>query len=188
MRRIVLITWVSASGKTNLQKELFRKWWVWPLNFTTRQPRDEEAFKVDSEWDFISKELDEYIFLNRHTFARKLANWDFIESTQYWWNLYWIGKTSVLEWEKNLVLIVDPVGRAQIMEALQRLWYAYETYYLYIDKETQSKRLENRWDNTEEIRKRNKDFEWFHPTNKCIRLNWALSSSELANIIDSNYK
>ena len=64
-RRIVIITWVSCSGKTTLQNELLARWWNRPINFTTRKPRTEEA-NIELwplfEWDdFTASEFDEYI-------------------------------------------------------------------------------------------------------------------------------
>ena len=184
-RRIVILTWVSWSWKTSVQEELLKRWWVRPINFSTRRARSSNPYKVDNEWDYSSEELWEYVFLNRTTFAKKLINWDFIESTQYWWNLYWVSKHSFLEHSNNnLVVILDPVWRAQVMEVLTRLWIEYETYYFNINEETQVNRFRNRWDSSEEISKRKKDFNWFHPTNKCKVLNWNLSIETLANIIE----
>ena len=183
-KRIVIITWVSASWKTTLQNELLNRWWARPINFSTRNARTNNAYSIDEDWDYNSDELSEYVFLDKKTFAKKLINWDFIESTQYWGNLYWVSGHSFLEWYGNLCVILDPVWRAQVMEALNRIWIEYETYYIYIDEETQIERLRKRWDSSEEISKRKRDFNWFHPTNKCVRLNGKLDAKTLADIIE----
>lgn len=184
-RRIVILTWVSASWKTTLQNELLNRWWVRPINFSTRKARTEDAYEIDEDWDYYSDELLEYVFLDKKTFARKLINGDFIESTQYWWNLYWVSKHSFLEWDKDLIVILDPVWRAQVMEALTRMWVPFETYFIHIDENTQLDRLSNRWDAEEEIIKRKRDFDWFHLTNKCVRLNGKLDAKTLADIIEN---
>lgn len=172
--RIILLTGVSASWKTTIQNELLSRWFVRPINFSTRKARGEY-------------ELDEYVFVNKNTFARKLLNWDFIEFTSYWWNFYWITNTFTLRkhplfW-KNVCIVVDPVGRAAIAEHLNRIWLPYETYYLHINEDTQKERLLERWDDEFEILKRHRDFWWFHQTNKCIRLDWTKPTKELADFI-----
>lgn len=183
-RRIVILTGVSASWKTTLQNELLNRWWVRPINFSTRRTRTNNAYSIDEDWDYNSDELSEYVFIDKNTFSKKLMNWDFIESTQYWWNFYWVNKHSFLEWDRNLVVILDPAWRAQVMEVLTRLWIEYETYYIFIDLETQVERLRRRWDSSEEISKRKRDFDWFYPTNKCIRINGKLDANVLADIIE----
>ena len=182
--RIVIITWVSCSWKTTLQNELLNRWWSRPLNFTTRKPRDVNALHyTDEDWDFSSKELDEYIFLSESNFFKKLKNWDFLENTNYMWNRYWVSRY-LPKW--NICIVLDPVWRNQVMEHFSRLWIEYETYYLVISKELQEKRLLKRWDTEKEILRRKRDFNWFSATNKCKILRWDLSWEELADIIENN--
>jgi len=186
--RIIIITWVSASWKTTLQNELLEKGWVRPLNYTTRKPRDESALTlVDEEGDFISEELDEYIFISEKNFFKKLKNWDFLESTNYMGNRYWViwgGRIKLPE--GDVCIVLDPIWRNQVMEYFTRMWVCFETYYLEITKEIQLERLINRGDTEKQILRRKRDFNWFSPTNKCIRLNWLKSTKELANIIENN--
>ena len=183
-RRIVIITWVSASWKTTLQDELLKRWWQRPLNFTTRKPRDVNAFiDLDNDWDFNSKELDEYIFLSKENFFKKMKNWDFLENTNYWWNFYW-ASTFLPKW--NVCIILDPVWRSQVLEYFTRRWIDVETFFIEISQELQEERLIKRLDTEKEILRRKRDFNWFSPTNKCIRLNWRMDTKILANIIEHN--
>ena len=185
-RRIILLTWVSASWKTTLQERLIKNWWNKPINFTTRKPRDENAIlSVDSDWDFTSKELNEYVFLNNKTFIDKYKNWDFLEITCYLWNRYWVSR-HLPEW--NICIILDPIWRSQALEYFTRVWIDVETYYLEISKDEQEKRLLNRWDTEKQILMRKRDFNWFSPTNKCSRLNWTKSVDDLWNFIINSWK
>lgn len=177
--RVVLITWVSGSGKTTLQEELLKRWWKRPLNFTTRKPRT--PIDIDNEWDLESRELDEYIFLKRDTFAKKFMNWDFLEAVKYWDNFYWISN-NFPEWK--LAIIVEPSGRAQALQYLLNRGYDVKSYFLEITPELQELRLRERWDTEEEIYRRKNDFLYFYPTPKCIRLNWVNEPKELADIIE----
>jgi len=183
MWRIVILTWVSCSWKTSLQEELITKhWWARPLNFTTRKPRDKEALtKIDEEGDFCSKELDEYVFLTEDTFFKKLRNGDMLEYTNYMWKRYWV--SSIIPKWKDVCIVLDPVGRNQVMEYYTRKGRSVETYYIEINKDKQIERLTNRWDNEKQILSRKKDFEWFSPTIKCKRLNGAKDTDVLASTI-----
>jgi len=187
MNRIVIITGVSCSGKTSLQNELLQRWWNRPLNFTTRKPRTEEAL-IELwplfEWDdFTAPEFDEYVFLSRENFLKKLKNGDFLEHTNYWWEFYGVSR---FLWKWNTCIVLDPIGRSQVQEHFVRRWIEIETYYMDINKELQLERLENRWDTEKQIIRRVRDFKWFSPTNKCVRLNWKEDSDILADFIDNN--
>ena len=155
--RIVIITWVSWSWKTTLQESLLKKGWKRPINFTTRKPRNEN-------------EVDEYVFLNKEQFVKKLINWDFLEFTQYNWNFY--GVSNTLTEDANYCIILDPIWRAQVMNTLSYKGISYETFYIDIDPEEQLKRLRKRGDTEEQIKLRLNDFKWFHPTPGCVLLNW----------------
>jgi len=180
-RRIIILTWVSCSWKTTLQTKLFENGWKKPLNFTTRKPRDEEALSaVDNDWDYVSKELDEYIFTSNNNFLKKYKNWDFLEMTNYLWNRYWVSRV-LPDW--NVCIVLDPVWRSQALEFFTRIWISVDTYYLEISKEEQLKRLTKRGDSEKQIIGRKRDFNWFSPTNKCVRLNWTKSVEELIQII-----
>jgi len=188
MSRIILLTGVSTSWKTTLQNELLNRGWSRPLNYTTRKPRDENALTfVDEDWDFTSSELDEYIFISEKNFFKKLRNGDFLESTNYMGNRYWViggGRTKLPEWD--VCIILDPIWRSQVLEYFIRMWVEVETYYLEISQDTQLKRLADRGDTEKQVLRRKRDFKWFSPTNKCMRLNWEWSVEKLADIIEKN--
>ena len=169
MKDIVLITWISWSWKTTLQDYMLENWWTRPINFTTRKPRSDN-------------ELDEYGFISKSNFLTKLWNWDFLESTNYWWNFYWISKT--LPESDKVCIILDPIWRSQVMELFNREWVRYESYYLEISKIEQKRRLRLRWDTAEEIEKRLRDNEWFHPTPFCTIIDWTSSIEDIYKIIN----
>ena len=177
--KVVLITWVSASGKTSLQDELLKRGWKRPLNFSTRKPRT--TIEIDEDWDYISKEMEEYIFLNRNNFSKKFANGDFLEAVRYWDNLYGISN-HFPDWD--LAIIVEPSGRAQALQYLLQRGFDVRSYYIEITPELQELRLRSRGDNEEEIYRRKNDYLYFYPTPKCVRLNGAKDTNELADIIE----
>jgi guanylate kinase len=59
-----------------------------PPNFTTRKPRTEEAYEIDEEGDYSSNELNEYVFINKEAFLKKIGNDDFLETVNYGESLY----------------------------------------------------------------------------------------------------
>ena len=134
-RRIIILTWVSASWKTSIQNELLNRWWKRPINFSTRKPRSDNAYDVDWDLDFNSDELNEYVFIDRNTFSIKMINWDFVEITQYWGNFYGVSETFLQDGsplkKENICIILDPIGRSQLMERLIREGVPFETYYIY---------------------------------------------------------
>ena len=180
-KRVVLITWVSASWKTCLQEELIKLWWARPNNYTTRKPRGETPQSVDSDWDFDSREFWEYIFLNKQNFLKKIWNWDFLENVKYWDHFYGVSK--FMPANNNICIIVDPSGRAQATAELRKRGYNVTTVYIEINEETQKQRLLDRGDEQAEIWKRAFDFQWFVPTSKCIRLSWLEDSNKLADVL-----
>lgn len=170
MWKIVIITWVSGSGKTTLQEELKKQGWFKPINFSTRKPRND-------------LELDDYVFITKEQFIKKLINWDFLEFTTYWNNFYWIANLPE-NLDKNYAIILDPIWRAQIMKKFAELWIKYHMIYLDISKETLKERLINRWDCINEIEKRVIDLEWFHPTSKSIIIDWTTSTKTIVDVIN----
>lgn len=170
MNNLLIITWVSASGKTSIQEELLKRWWVRPINFTTRKPRSDE-------------ELDEYVFLDKDKYFIKLWKWDFLEHTNYNWNWYGVSKY-LPNW--NVCIVLDPVGREQVLEKIAREWLKYNVtcVYLEIDKKLQTERLNKRWDSPEQKKLRSVDFQWFSPNGNSLIFNWAEDIEVLANKIE----
>ena len=168
MNNLLIITWVSCSWKTTLQNELIERGWEKPINFTTRQPRSD-------------REKDEYVFIDSKTFMRKFANGDFIEHTSFNWNYYWVSRCLP---HGNTVIVLDPVGRGQIMEKMARAWVDVTTIYLDIPTEVQRERLEERRMSVNDIRARQKDYKWFDKTKFCMEMSWEEDVSLTADKIE----
>lgn len=168
-KKLVIITWISWSGKTSVQEILLERWWTRPINFTTREPRSEA-------------ELDEYVFLTKEQFKFKLENWDFLENTDYNNNYYWVWKH--FNQSDKVCVILDPNWRDQVLAQRKDLDYDIISIYLDIPAEVQIQRLQKRWDSEENIRKRMKDLEFFKPNKNSIVMDWQLDSLVIADMID----
>lgn len=166
--KLVVITSPSAWGKTTLQNELVERGWKSAINFTTRKPRSE-------------KEKDEYVFINKKQFFTKLANGDFLEHTEFNWNYYWASRALPAG---NVVMVLDPVGRDQIMEKYARAWIEVNTVYLNISPELQLERLEERRMSVADIKARQKDFDWMCPTKFCLEMDWDRDVTEIADSLE----
>ena len=145
----LIITWVSDSGKSSIMDELIKKYpstFKKPIQFTTRAPRNDEEF-------------DSYVFLTKPQFYTKLENGDFIEFTEYNWNLY--GISSVIDCDYTNYFIVEPVWRAALKKHFLQNNIPFRWYFLELDKEDAMERMINRWDSKPTIEKRLKDFDYF---------------------------
>ena len=162
---IIILTWVSWSWKTSLQKVFLQNWWSTPINYTTRKSRNDA-------------ELDEYVFINKDIYCKKIINWDFIEHTEYNWQFYGISK-SFLYKEWRYIVVLDEVWRNQFIRFLTYLNIKYVTVFLEIEKETVKTRLINRWDDKKSIEMRLKDFDIMEPTTKCKIVDWHKDSEVL---------
>jgi len=150
MKQIIL-TGVSGSGKTTLMEQLLKIFpndTCMPIQFTTRKPRDDS-------------ELDSYVFLTKEQFYRKMENWDFMETTQYNWEMY--GVSAFFNKEKSNVYIVEPAWRAQLQRHFLINNVPFATFFIGIDKETARERMINRGDTVSSIEKRLIDFSYFTP-------------------------
>tara|TARA_R110000737_G_C14449145_1_gene462865 strand:- start:128 stop:334 length:207 start_codon:yes stop_codon:yes gene_type:complete len=67
-------------------------------------------------------------------------------------------------------MVLDPVGRAQVMSEYARKDLSLNTVYLSIDKEVQLARLENRHMSVRDIEARHKDYQWFDKTKFCLEI------------------
>lgn len=163
---LVIVTWVSGSWKTTLVNELVSDYgFVQPLQFTTRNPR----------WD---RELDEYIFLTKEQFNKKLENWDFCENTIYWDNYY--GITSHFDTNKKNIVIVEPVGKAQLDKFCKINGIKPISIFLDIDEKEMEHRLwMYRGSTVQEIEKRKKDFLYFSPDGYNYVVDWRDTSANV---------
>ena len=156
----IILTWVSWSGKTTLMNELTFNWCSKPIQFTTRKPRSD-------------KELDDYVFLNKKDFAKKLLNWDFVEYVWYNNNHYAI--TKHFDKTKSNVFIVDPVWRAQLIKHFKLNNIKYTAFFLEIPIDEARRRLEDRGEIISSIEKRLEDFKYFSPSGDGDKiLDWRL--------------
>ena len=186
-KRLVIITGVSCSWKTTLQEEMIGRWWKRPINFTTRKPRSEWTLEdVDKNFDLSSTESEEYVFLKQSTFFEKLKNGDFLETTNYWWNWYWVSKFLP---EGRTCVVLDPVGKAQVLQkiATEQLDIQVDTFFMETSRELQNERMKKRGDSEEEREKRKLDFNWMWVSHNDMIIDWAWSPKLLADIIE-NYK
>lgn len=143
----IILTWVSWSWKTSILEELIKNpIFGKPIQYTTRKSR----------WEH---ELDSYVFLTKNQFHTKLENGDFIEFTEYNWELYAIGR--YFNPNTSNIFIVEPVGRAAIKKYFKLNWIPFKSYYLETNKQVVQERMENRWDTVQTIEKRLEDFKYF---------------------------
>lgn len=171
MNRVVILTWISWSWKSSLQKELIDRGWKTPINYTTRKSRNDN-------------EEDEYVFLSVDNFFIKLRNWDFLENTKSYDTYYAISKIFP---EGDIVLVLDPAGREQVVKELVNSNYKVETYFLKINPILQKHRLTKRWDKIEDIEKRLSDNIYYTPSTQCVILEWKLDTTDLADIIENGH-
>lgn len=151
MKPQIILTWVSGSWKSSIMDDLIKDYplnFAKPIQYTTRQPRDD-------------KELDSYVFLTKEQFFKKMENGDFIEFTQYNWNLYAI--SSYINTDISNVFIVEPVGRAALKKFFHQNAVPYRWFYLEIEEIEAKNRMMNRWDTKQSIDARLEDFKYFHP-------------------------
>lgn len=173
MKDLVIITGGSGSWKTSLQNRLMEKYgYIKPANFTTREPRSEA-------------ELDDYVFLNKNTYLEKLWAWDFIWANRYNWNMYWTG---LFDAEK-VCIVLNPVGREDAIQQIASSWeYNITCIYLNITKKLQKERLQKRGDEPSDIKKRQKDLDYFAPNKGSLVYNWAEDTNSLADKIECEIK
>lgn len=151
LRPQIVITWVSWSGKTTLMKWLLEKYpddFSKPIQYTTRKQRYEN-------------ELDDYVFLTKDTFMRKLINGDFIEFTEYNQELYAIWR--YYNEAKTNIFIAEPVGREALQRYFKKNSIPFLTFYMKIPKEEMQIRLEERRMSVNDIESRMGDLKYFYP-------------------------
>jgi guanylate kinase len=149
-KKVILLTWVSWSGKSSIVDRLKKQFNIsQPIQFTTRSPRNDD-------------ELDTYCFLSKEQFMRKLENDDFSEFTYYNGNWYWI---SSFFNEGTSIVIVEPVGAAAMKKFLWINKIPHISVYLDITPKTMEERLGMmRRESVQTIEERKKDFLYFNPS------------------------
>lgn len=119
-----------------------------PIQYTTRKLR-------------VESELDDYVFLTKETFMKKLINWDFIEFTEYNQELYAIGK--YYNEKKTNIFIAEPVWRESLQRYFKTNGIPFLTFYMKIPKEEMQYRLEDRRMSVKDIDTRMSDLKYFYP-------------------------
>jgi len=148
-KRVIILSWVSGSGKTTMANMLKERWFVQPIQFTTRTPRGD-------------KELDEYVFLTKPQFFQKLCNWDFSEYVKYGKDFY--GITKYFDKENDSVVITDNVGKSAVEKFCRLEWIPVVSVYFEITEEVMEMRLGDfRRESVAVIEERKKDFRFFSP-------------------------
>lgn len=170
MKQIIL-TGVSGSWKTSIAEQLFKQYpssCGKPIQFTTRKPRSDE-------------ELDQYVFLTKEQFYTKLDNWDFMEWTEYNWNLYAVSR--YFDHSVSNVYIVEPAWKAQLVKHFLQEGIAFASYYISIPEEVAIERMMNRGDSVKTIEARKRDFLYFDAMPQDVVLDWELTLQHNVNRI-----
>ena len=128
-----------------------------PIQYTTRKPR----------WDW---ELDDYVFLTKAQFMKKLINWDFIEFTEYNKELYAIGK--YFDNKKSNIFIAEPVWRAALQRYFRINNIKFVQVFVSIPVSEMKKRLELRRSSVVDIDNRLNDLKYFFPDNDDLTIDW----------------
>ncbi len=173
---MILLIGPSAVGKTEVAHELFNLFKIKKvITHTTRPPRINEKDGYD------------YHFVSEEQFLKMEKEGAFVETTNY--NNHYYG-TSKKELGDNKVIIVDPYGKKSFL-ALHNPTIV--VFYLKADDETRKKRMIERGDTKEDIKKRlEKDLTWFNKDSE-IGANYIIDSSlyslsELATKIYNLYQ
>ena len=147
---VALITGPSASGKSTLQNTLLAMGWTRPTNFTTRKLRSD-------------KELDEYVHIDRYTFAEKAQLGHFAEWTQYNRQLY--AMTKYLDWSKDNAIVVDPIGKGAFEAFLTKQGRKFFRVWIDCPDFIREARLAQRRANVLDTNERMADSQWFKLVN-----------------------
>ncbi len=148
MSRLLVLTGKTAAGKDSILSLLLAKY---PnlrrvITTTTREPRTGE------------KENQDYHYLNKEGFEKKVQNGEFLEHVEYGGNFYGTEKKE-LEDEKNIDLIwkIDPSRAGTIKEMLKDRFNKVIVFYITTDDQTIQQRLNDRGLTSNEMEKRMQD-------------------------------
>ena len=134
---MIVLAGASASGKTEVAKELAKKYGVTKVITTTTRPM--RVNEVNGR---------DYFFVSKERFEEMLQEDRFVEHTYYNDNLYGSTKDQIAA---NKCVVIDPAGlRAYI--ALNDP--SIVTFFLDTDEETRFKRMLMRGDKMEDAKKR----------------------------------
>ncbi len=134
---MILLIGASASGKTEISKSLGIKYGVTKaITHTTRAPRQGEVYGVD------------YYFVDEESFEQLAKNGAFVETTLYNDCHYGCSKAEVSD---DKVVIIDPNGLKAFLALKDP---SIVSFYLEASEKTREKRMKERGDTPENIKKR----------------------------------
>ena len=174
---MIVLTGVSGSGKTTLKDYLLENHpdvFAQPIQYTTRPQR-------------FDTELDEYVFLSKELFFKKLNNGDFCEYVKYWDDFYALGK--YFKNDKISISILDPVGRESIKKHCSIENIPYLSVYMGIPEDIMEYRLGMlRRSSVTEIAQRKKDYLYFNDSGSDLILDGTKPTEELAEVVMTHIK
>lgn len=174
---ILAITGPSGSGKSTLQQYLVENFgFRHPYNFTTRPPR-------------TNAELDDYVFITKPQFYKKLENGDFADFTIYHGNYY--GMSKCFKPLEKTAIVVTPHGREIFREFCAKRGIEFKEVFLTVDEKTMDYRLGiKRRESYQSIEFRKNDLKWMKPTNESLvldgREDTAILADKIADWLDDN--
>ena len=124
--KLILILWPSGVWKWTLisllKKRKNPEKYFFPISCTTRKPR-----LIKETWEF-EKDGENYFFISKEEFEKKIENWDFLEYAHvHWETYYWTLKKPILdainEW-KIVIREIDVQGFETICKNFDKtlLW------------------------------------------------------------------
>ncbi len=131
---MIVLIGPSASGKTEIGKELSKYGFKKIVTYTTRKKRSNEIDGID------------YHFISEDEFYNKKNNGFFFETTKYNGNYYGTSKGDIND---NTYVILEPNG----LDAYKHLDHVV-TFYIYAPKEERKQRMINRLDDINDINRR----------------------------------
>lgn len=151
---VIILSGSSASGKNTLIKEILKtnNEIKYINTFTSRSMRENES------------EGNPYHFISKEEFQTKIKNGDFFEHELIHNNFYGVDKNICLNYlDQNLDIIKDMgiYGTFNLKEKLQEKTHV-RTIFLYVDKKTLKKRLQNRGETQIKLRLKRYNLEQKH--------------------------
>ncbi len=151
---LIILTGKTASGKDTIMQKILQQFPQMDriISTTSRPPRKEE------------KNGQDYNFISREDFKKKVENGDFLEYVEYGGNLYGTEKTEIKKvFKQDLIWRIDPSRAGQIREFIKNAFGAkladallqkVLVIYLTVDNQTILERLERRKISRDEIQSR----------------------------------
>lgn len=117
--QIIIISGISASGKTTIQREMTKNGYHKVITSTTRKPRIEEGEKHGVDYNFY----------NIEEFLNKKENNDFVETEKHGENYYGTEWNALKNEETIPCAILEPKGAKNLKEILKKEgWNAYTVW------------------------------------------------------------